>query len=63
MKKKLIRANHAPYMTKHLRRAIMKRSELQTKYHQHKTPSHFKAFKRQRNFVSRLYKKRKKKVL
>ena len=28
IKKKLMRANHVPYMTKALRRAIMKRSEL-----------------------------------
>ena len=32
VKKKLLRANHAPYMTKKLRKAIMKRSELKSKY-------------------------------
>ena len=29
IKKKLLRANHVPYMTKALRKAIMKRSELE----------------------------------
>ena len=32
LKKKTIRGNNAPYMTKTLRKAIMRRSELQTKY-------------------------------
>ena len=32
VKRKLLRANHVPYMTKALRKAIMKRSELQSKY-------------------------------
>ena len=31
IKKKLLRANHVPYMTKALRKAIMKRSELKSK--------------------------------
>ena len=37
-KTKLIRANHARYMTKALRKAIMRRSQLQSKYF--KTKSH-----------------------
>ena len=32
LKKKFIRANHVPYMTKNLRKAIMKRSQLENKY-------------------------------
>ena len=32
LKKKLLRANHAPYITKTLRKAIMRRSQLETKY-------------------------------
>ena len=35
--KKLLRANHVPYMTKALRKAIMKRSELENKYVKNKT--------------------------
>ena len=31
LKKKFLRANHVPYMTKSLRKAIMRRSELQSK--------------------------------
>ena len=31
IKRKLLRANHIPYMTKALRKAIMKRSELENK--------------------------------
>ena len=31
MKKKFVRANEVPYMTKALRKAIMKRSELESK--------------------------------
>ena len=33
VKKKLVRANHVPYMTKTLRKAIMRRSQLQNKYY------------------------------
>ena len=32
LKKKLLRANEKPYVTKNMRKAIMKRSELATKY-------------------------------
>ena len=37
IKRKLLRANHVPYMTKALRKAIMKRSELENKYVKNKT--------------------------
>ena len=37
IKSELIRANHAPYMTKTLRKAIMKRSELEKIYVENKT--------------------------
>ena len=33
LKKKFIRANHVPYMTKALCKAIMKRSQLESKYY------------------------------
>ena len=61
IKKKFIRANHAPYMTKALRKAIMKRSELETKFHKSKTVTSYRIFKTQKNYVSRLYKKERKK--
>ena len=37
IKRKLLRANHVPSMTKGLRKAIMKRSELENKYVKNKT--------------------------
>ena len=59
-KKKFIRSNHAPYMTKSLRKAIMRRSQLLTKYHKSKDKSDHAIYKKQRNFVSKMYKKEKK---
>ena len=61
IKTKIIRGNHAPYMNKTLRKAMMKRTQLQNKYYRSRTVTDLKAFKTQRNFVSRLYKKQKKK--
>ena len=37
IKKKFVRANDVPYMTKALRKAIMKRSELESKYLKNKS--------------------------
>ena len=55
--KKTVRANYVPYMTKYLRKGIMKRSELETKYVKTKTPESYQTYKKQRNFCSELYKK------
>ena len=60
LKKKLLRANQVPYMTKTLRKAIMRRSQLQTKYFKNKSQKDYLAFKKQRNFCSKLYKKERK---
>ena len=57
MKKKVLRANNKPYMTKALRKAIMRRSTLKTKYLKTKTDENLKAFKKQKNFTNRLAKK------
>ena len=59
-KKKIIRGNHAPYMNRQLRKAMMKRNEFQTKYYRNKSNQDFTRFKKQRNYVSRLYKNVKK---
>ena len=59
-KKKIIRANHAPYMTKSLRKAIMRRSQLLTKYYKSKDITDHALYKKQRNYVSKMYKKEKK---
>ena len=40
-----------------LRKAIMKRTQLQNHYYKSKNSEDFRTFKKQRNFVSRLYKK------
>ena len=59
-KKKSIRANHKPYVTKVMRTAIMKRSELATRFRAEPTDFNKKAFKKQRNFCNRLYEKERK---
>ena len=60
IKKKTIRANHAPYMTKGLKSAIMKRTQLANKYHKTRSDIDYKSFKKQKNYVDRLYKREKK---
>ena len=60
-KKKVLRANSKPYVTKAMRKAIMKRSELATKYRARPNEENQKAFKKQRNFCNRLYKKERRK--
>ena len=60
MKKKLVRANQAPYMTKVLRKAIMRRSELENKYFKLKTNDTLKAYEKQKSYCSRFWKKERK---
>ena len=60
VKKKLLRANKVPCMTKVLRKAIMKKSELVSKYVKN-TSKNLRSYKKQRNFCSELYKKERKK--
>ena len=48
-------------MTKVLRKAIMKRSELENKYVKSKTNENLKSCKEQRNFCKKLEKKRRRK--
>ena len=60
-KQKTIRGNPAPYMTRELRKAIMRRSELETKYHKHRDIQSLRQYKKQKNFRSKLYKKERKK--
>ena len=61
LKKKTVRINQAPYMTKVLRKAIMRRSALKAKYFSDMTANSERMFKKQKNFVSRLYKKERRK--
>ena len=60
IKKKLVRADQAPCMTKALRKAIMRRSELETKYFKLKTNDTLKAYRKHKNYCSRLYNKERK---
>ena len=60
IKKKILRANHKPYVTKAMRKAIMKRSELVTKYRKNPTDENLKAWKKQKNYCSNLYKRERK---
>ena len=53
----MLRANHVPYVTKTLRKAIMRRSNLQTKYFKTRTPESLKKYRKQKNYCSRSYKK------
>ena len=57
----MLRANHASYASKALRKAIMKISRLENVYFK-KHDSHFiRAYKKQKNYCSRLYKRERKK--
>ena len=57
LKKKLLRANHAPYIAKTLRKAIMRRSQLETIYLKSKTQTNLKLYKKHKNVCSKLYKR------
>ena len=61
MKKKFVRANEVPYMTKVQRKTIMKRSELESKYLKNKSYQNMKIYKKQKNFCSKSYKKERQK--
>ena len=56
VKKKVVRENHARYISKLLRKAIMKKSYLEKVYFKNRQFNHWK----QKNYYSRLYKNRKK---
>ena len=60
LKQKTIRANHAPFMTKTLRKAMVHRSQLETKYRKQPTDINYNRYRKQNSFCSKLYKKRKK---
>ena len=60
IKKKMIRGNSPPYMTKVLRKAIMKRSYLANKYYKNRSSDEETTYKKHTNFVSRLYKRERK---
>ena len=55
-----VRANVAPFMTKELHKAIMKRSRLRNKFLKDRTENKQKNFKHQINFCKKLLKTTKK---
>ena len=57
-KTKILRGNQKPHAAKNLRKAIMKRSELQSKANRTKRPKDISDYKKQRNHVVRLNKER-----
>ena len=59
VKKKSIRANDAPFMTKILRKENMHRNKLRNKYKHHRTEENLKTFKKQRNKCVKLLRKAK----
>ena len=63
LKKKLLRANYSQYVTIALRKALMKRSKLDKIYFKKKTSESLKAYKKQKNYCSMLYKKKGKNIL
>ena len=60
-KSKVVRANHKPYVSKEMRKAIMLRSQLQNLMYAHNTIEYKNAFKHQKNYCNRLYKRERKK--
>ena len=60
LKKRVVRANEVPYMTKTLRKAISNRSRLENIYYKRKTNESLVAYRKQKNYCSRLYKKERK---
>ena len=51
---KFLRANHAVYITKTLRKLIMRRSQLETKCLKTKTQTDLKLYKKHKNFCGKL---------
>ena len=56
-KQRTLRANDKPYVTKEMRKAIMHRSLLQNRKFMYGTEESKAAFKRQKNYCNRLYKR------
>ena len=63
LKKRLVRVNEVPYMTKTARKAIANRSRLENQYYKYNSAESLRAYKKQKNVCSRLYKKEGIKVL
>ena len=59
MKKKILRHNQSPFMTRDLRKAIMTRSRLKNAFNKKRTKQSWEKYKKQRNFVVKLLRRTK----
>ena len=59
IRKKYLRANDGPFMTRELRKEMMHRTRLFNKYNKEKTNENFEAYKRQRNKCVKILRKAK----
>ena len=59
-KKKYLKANHANFVTKELRKAIMKRSELRNDFFKDRKDASQRGYRKQRNLCATLLRKAKK---
>ena len=57
LKVKYVRANESPFMNKGLRKAVMLRSKLKNKFYHDKNETIKRAFKKQRNLCTHLFRK------
>ena len=55
IKQKVTRANHAPYVTKAMRKAVMKTTQLQHRYFKNRSRENFNAYKHQRKISTLHY--------
>ena len=60
VKRKTIRANHKPYITKQIRKAIMTKTRFANKRHKTNSQEDIRLFKKQQNYVNRECKRAKK---
>ena len=60
IKQKAVRCNDSPFITKMVRKEIMKRSSLRNKYLKHRTDLNKECYNKQRNYCTHLIKKAKK---
>ena len=61
LKNKFLRANHVLYITETLRKAIMHRSQPETKYLKTKTQTDLKLYRKLKNFCSKLHRRERRK--
>ena len=54
MKNKVVRANEISYMTRPLRKAIMKRSELESKYLKNKSYQNAKIYNKEKKILQQI---------